>query len=80
MKVFLICIGIIINLCWLISCQPDRLDIALELAGENRAELEKVLAHYKNDKPKYKAARFLIENMPHWYGYENAALDSIHAY
>ena len=77
MKVFLICIGIIINLCWLISCQPDRLDIALELAGENRAELEKVLAHYKNDKPKYKAARFLIENMPHWYGYENAALDSI---
>ena len=27
------------------SCQPDRLNTALELAGENRAELEKVLAH-----------------------------------
>ena len=47
-----------------VSCQPNRLDTVLELAGENRAELEKVLAHYKDDKPKYRAARFLIENMP----------------
>ncbi len=32
-----------------ISCQPNRLDIALELAGENRAEMEKVLAHYEDN-------------------------------
>lgn len=34
------------------------------LAGNNRAELQKVLDHYRNDKQKLKAARFLIENMP----------------
>ena len=67
----------IISFCLFTSCQPDRLDTALELAGENRAELEKVLAHYKNDKPKYRAARFLIENMSRWYGYENASMDSL---
>ena len=56
-----------------VSCQPDRLDTALELAGENRAELEKVLAHYKNDKTKCQAARFLIENMPGHRGVDTVA-------
>lgn len=39
---------------------------SLELAGDNRDELEKVLRHYeedKNDSLKLKAAMFLIENM-----------------
>ncbi len=35
----------------------------LELAGNNRKELEKVLDHYKDDILKLKAARFLITNM-----------------
>ena len=59
------------------SCQPDRLNTALELAGENRAELEKVLAHYEGDEEGYLAARFLIENMPRWYSYSNAMFDSV---
>ena len=77
MKTKAACIIGLISFCLFTSCQPDRLDTALELAGENRAELEKVLAHYKNDKPKYRAARFLIENMSRWYGYENASMDSL---
>jgi len=46
--------------------RKSNLEQALELAGENRPELEKVLEHYsKNpaDGLKLKAARFLIENM-----------------
>lgn len=49
------------------SCRKSRLDMALEAAGENRAELEKVLTHYSvdpSDSLKLKAAVFLIENMP----------------
>ncbi len=45
------------------------LDMALEKAGNNRAELEKVLRYYQQnplDSLKYKAACFLIENMPYY--------------
>lgn len=42
----------------------DYLAQALDAAGENRAELERVLAHFAADPRKQKAARFLIENMP----------------
>ncbi|GHT10598.1 hypothetical protein FACS189426_11080 [Bacteroidia bacterium] len=60
----------------LLGCsQSSRLEQALEFAGENRAELEKVLAHYSQnieDSLKYKAACFLIENMPGHYSYKNA--------
>ncbi|MDR3246052.1 MAG: hypothetical protein LBT50_06420 [Prevotellaceae bacterium] len=48
-------------------CSPSDLEKALKQAGDNRAELEKVLNHYKEnsaDLLKYKAACFLIENMP----------------
>ena len=49
----------------LCSCVNNhRLSKALELAGSNRGELEKVLIHYKDSGEKYKAACFLIENMP----------------
>ncbi|MDR1699846.1 MAG: hypothetical protein LBR68_01470 [Lachnoclostridium sp.] len=50
------------------------------MAGENRAELEKVLAHYSGNPEnalKLKAARYLIENMPGHYSY---AGDGIHKY
>ena len=52
------------------SCTPSALDKALRLAGENRGELEKVLTHYacetddKQTDEAYRAAVFLIENMP----------------
>lgn len=43
------------------------LEAALQSSGSNRKELEKVLHHYRvdpSDSLKYKAACFLIENMP----------------
>lgn len=47
------------------ACTPNYYKEALELAGSNRAEIEKVVAHYQNtgEKLKVKAARFLISNM-----------------
>lgn len=52
----------------------NKLEYALKLAGKNRAELEKVLTHYKNDSLKHRAAVFLIENMPYYVGEEWVAL------
>lgn len=57
----------------------QRLEAALEFAGDNRGELEKVLEHYQADTLKLKAAKFLIRNMPHWYSYEGCELDSAKA-
>lgn len=50
---------------FLFACDKDDrlLDFALSRAGQNRAELEHVLAHYKNEPEKLEAARFLIRNM-----------------
>lgn len=63
------------------SClkKESRLKYALQMAGENRKELEKVLQHYENDSLKLKAAIFLIENMPEYYSYDGAVLDSMKA-
>ena len=48
---------------------------ALNLAGDNRAELQKVLDRYKEeDGDKYQKACFLIENMPFHGAYEGKAL------
>lgn len=62
----------------LIACNPN-LDSALEQAGENREELEKVLEHFKDDPDtlKYSAAVFLIENMPYHYTQEGKGVESI---
>lgn len=61
-------LGILLFLLLLISCQKEsRLDVALQLAGDNREELESVLAHYSSDisdSLKYQSAVYLIENMP----------------
>ncbi|MDO5760460.1 MAG: RICIN domain-containing protein [Bacteroidota bacterium] len=61
-----------------VSCDR-RLDDALDMAGDNRVELEKVLRHYEEegDTLKYNAAKFLIENMPYRYSYSGACLDSL---
>lgn len=69
----------------LLSCTDKKTEEAIQLekalifAGDNRVELEKVLYHYNQcvaDSLKYKAAHFLIRNMPGYYSYyspENAA-------
>lgn len=59
------------------SCKNSRLEQALLLAGPNRTELEKVIAHYssqESDSLKLKAALFLIENMPGHYSYKGNAI------
>ena len=60
---------------FLLSCttactKEAKLQQALQLAGENRHELEKVLQHYKEDSLKLKAAKFLITNMPYHFARE----------
>ena len=69
-KVLLALICIILPVCFtegLCESQVLPADVAeaLEKAGENRAELEKVLAHYqtRDDSLKLKAAYFLVGNM-----------------
>ena len=83
----LICVSLFVLLCFLQSCNR-RLSTALDLAGKNRTELEKVLNHFKNDPDplKYESAKFLIENMPYHYsvygkgmkGYEAAYVKMAH--
>ena len=62
---------------------PDKgmsyLERALAAAGPNRAELEKVLVRYAarpEDSLKYRAAVFLIENMPGHTYYRGEQLDN----
>ena len=54
------------------------IDVALELACDNRGELERVLDHYAGDSLRLEAARFLIANMPGHYSY--ADLDLTNSY
>ena len=61
----------------LVSCQHGAMELALELAGDNRKELEKVLVHYQDSGLKYDAARFLIENMPGSYGVDSVSLENL---
>lgn len=57
------------------ACSQNRsggeLEQALKLSGENRNALEAVLDHYKHDSLKYRAACFLIKNMPYHYSQED---------
>ena len=68
----------IITTIFIFSCS-SRLETALDSANANRAELEKVLDHFKNDKNplKYEATVFLIENMQHQYTYHGEAVDKL---
>ena len=79
MKNINLVISFVLVLLITISCSTGdrRLEQALTFAGDNRAELEKVLAHYSSDPQKLEAARFLMRNMPHWYTYEGWQLDSV---
>ncbi|MCM1032070.1 MAG: hypothetical protein NC410_11590 [Oscillibacter sp.] len=60
-----------------ISCRstPTRIENVLEQSGDNRHELEEVLHYFSfhaEDSLKYKAAVFLIENMPGHYTLESS--------
>ncbi len=74
-------IGLLFVTNLLTSCDGN-LRQSLDLAGDNRDEMEKVLRHFKNDQNplKYKAAQFLIENMPYHYGWEHEDTTRLHAY
>ncbi len=69
-------VGVGMLLSMLSSCH-SRLQDALNAAGENRGELERVLEHFKNDPDtlKYSAAKFLIENMPYHYTYQGKEIE-----
>lgn len=74
--------GVVVALLWgfaWLCAQNAELAKALSAAGENRSELEKVLSHYKSDSLKWKAACFLIENMPAHYTYVGAEVDRFYA-
>lgn len=75
--IHIIMTGVLLWTGCLLSC--DRIpEQALQQAGENRAEMEKVLAHFKDDPDplKYRAAKFLIENMPYNFTYEGKAVEA----
>jgi hypothetical protein len=59
------------------SPHSRELEQALRFAGDNRTELETVLAFYSfnpADSLKYRAAVFLIENMPYYFTFKNDLL------
>ncbi|TRX45261.1 transglutaminase domain-containing protein [Bacteroides sp. HF-5092] len=59
------------------------LELALQFAGKNRNELEKVLCCYQmnpTDSLKYKAACFLIENMPFYFYSDGEQLENYKSY
>ena len=64
---------ILLFILFLFSChKKSNLEQALELAGNNRTEMENVLQHYNQnpcDSLKYKAACFLIENMKYKFSF-----------
>ncbi|MDO5608617.1 MAG: hypothetical protein Q4G08_09210, partial [Capnocytophaga sp.] len=67
----------ILSLFFSCSHKNERLEFALRQAGNNRSELEKVLAHYQGDSLKYRSAVFLMENMPYYAYEQSAGIDSI---
>lgn len=77
-KTYLIC-GLLGAVVCCSCTENKRLKYALEFAGENRGELEKVLEHYTDSGLKQDAARFLIENMPRYFSYEGWQLDTLKA-
>ncbi|WP_455963029.1 transglutaminase domain-containing protein [Bacteroides bouchesdurhonensis] len=90
-KLFFVCSFAVIGDFLFFSCTESKkkvpavslLENALQQAGENRTELEKVLSHYQTeptDSLKYKAACFLIENMPYYTYYKGKQLEQYLTY
>ena len=72
----LIAFSMTLSIFSLVSCESG-LDFALDKAGENRGEMEKVLEYFRNDLDplKYEAAQFLISNMPYHYSYSGDVVE-----
>lgn len=65
----------------LASCQKkSSLEWALQAAGQNRAELERVLDHYADDPEKRAAAEYIISNLPAHYSYGTDSIDLYYDY
>lgn len=60
----------------IVSCSDDPVKQVLRMADNNRIELQKVLDHYQHlgDNEKYKAARYLIGNIPGHFSYDTSDL------
>ena len=55
---------LLLSILGMLSCtRNENMERTFQRAGENRAELEKVLRHYEDDDRKYYAACYLIEHM-----------------
>ena len=70
-------ITLLILFCF-IRCKESDLNRALSMAGDNADELEAVLDYYSHDPKdslKYRAALFLIENMPGHYSLGGRYID-----
>ncbi len=62
----------------MVSCSRDgNLSAALDLAGDNRAELEKALSHYSGEPEKLQAAEWLVANMP---GHSSVGGEAVRAF
>ncbi|HZK04103.1 MAG TPA: hypothetical protein VFC94_06850 [Bacteroidaceae bacterium] len=75
LRVFVATCSILLLTCC--SRESSLLRYALHSAGDNRPELEAVLAHYSDEPEKLAAARFLIAGLPAHYSYKG---DSIYEY
>lgn len=62
------------------NAHTGQLELALQTAGNNRQRLEKVIQHYKGDKQKEDAARFLIRNMLGKHYLEGNKIDKFHQF
>ena len=62
----------------LLSCNRQ-VEAALDTAGANRAEMEKVLDYFKghDDTLRYEAAVFLMKNMPYRYCLKEPGTESV---
>lgn len=59
------------------GCSDRRLAASLDFAGDNRASLQAALDSFAENPEQLAAARFIVRNLPHWYCYDDARLDSI---
>lgn len=77
-SLFYICLVAVL---WGLAACTDPLDRrvehVLDVAGDNRGELEAVLAHYRDDPEKLHAARLLIAEMEEAYYYDAPEVDSL---
>lgn len=69
-------VGLIAAIIMPTACDSN-LQHALDMAGDNRAEMERVLEYFKYDSDplKYEAAKYLIENMPYHFSYYGEAIE-----